>query len=452
DERKTRLDQSSVLYLTFKAWDPNKTLAKIDPYLSWLFTPGFVVFSVALFVISAYLLAGDWTRVQSDTAALYSFRGKTSYDIWVFWFLMLGLGAVHEFGHGLTCKHFGGDVHQMGFMLIYFTPAFFTDTTDIVLFDRTGRRQWVIFAGIWVELVVCGIATIIWSFTVPGSFANDLAYKAMLLSGIQGTLINLNPLIKADGYYALAEYLHVDNLREDSFTFLRAWIRRYIFRHDAELPPTTRRLRHIYGVFGVTAVIYSASLTILAPFARKYDLKARYKTTLEGVTGWGVGGPSRGCLARAGTLKLGGVAVSGPVVELSLQTKGAFSDPYVAGNVGAGVLKKFNVIFDYGRQRIIFEPNAGYASRDTYDRTGMWMNLEKDAFRIIDVFAGSPAAEAGLKAGDFILMIDGMPPARLSLVEARTKFRSDPPGTRVKLLVLSGGEKRETILILKDLV
>jgi putative peptide zinc metalloprotease protein len=263
DERKTRLDQSSVLYLTFKAWDPNKTLAKIDPYLSWLFTPGFVAFSVALFVISAYLLAGDWTRVQSDTAALYSFRGKTSYDIWVFWFLMLGLGAVHEFGHGLTCKHFGGDVHQMGFMLIYFTPAFFTDTTDIVLFDRTGRRQWVIFAGIWVELVVCGIATIIWSFTVPGSFVNDLAYKAMLLSGIQGTLINLNPLIKADGYYALAEYLHVDNLREDSFTFLRAWIRRYIFRHDAELPPTTRRLRHIYGVFGVTAVIYSASLTIL---------------------------------------------------------------------------------------------------------------------------------------------------------------------------------------------
>ncbi len=263
DERKSRIDQSNVLYLSFKAWDPDKVLSKLDPYLGWMFTPGFVLFSIALFIATLYLLASDWTRIQNDTLALYSFEGKTAYDIWAFWFLLLGLGGIHEFGHGLTCKHFGGEVHQMGFMLIYFTPAFYTDTTDILLFDRGSRRQWVIFAGMWIELVVCGIATLIWHFTLPGSLTNDLAYKTLLLSGISGTLLNLDPLIKADGYYALSQYLSIDNLREDSFAYLRAWARKYLLREDLDLPAASRRQRRIYLVYGIIALIYGVALLTL---------------------------------------------------------------------------------------------------------------------------------------------------------------------------------------------
>jgi putative peptide zinc metalloprotease protein len=263
DERKSRIDQSSMLYISFKAWDPNRTLAKMDPYLGWMFTPGFVIFSAALFITAAYLIAGDWSQIQRDTVALYTFSGKTAYDIWVFWILLFCLGGIHELGHGLTCKHFGGDVHQMGFLLIYFTPAFFTDTTDIMLFDRIGRRQWVLFAGIWIEMVVCCFSVIIWRFTTPGSLPNDLAHKMMLLSGIQSALLNLNPLIKADGYYVLAEYLRVDNLREESFTFLRAWVRKYLLREDIDLPPATRRFRRVYMIFGLLAVVYSTSIIVL---------------------------------------------------------------------------------------------------------------------------------------------------------------------------------------------
>lgn len=263
DERKGRLDQSSALYISFKAWDPDKFLSRIDPYLSWIFTPGFVAASCLLFIVCGYLLAGDWTRVANDTRALYSFQNKTAYDIWVFWLILLVVGGIHECGHGLTCKHFGGDVHQMGFMLIYFTPAFFTDTTDIVLFQEGSRRQWVIFAGIWIELTVCAISTLIWHFTLAGSPINDLAYKAMLLSGIQGALLNLNPLIKADGYYALAQFLDIDNLREDSFTFLRALARKYALREDIDLPKASRRLRRIYVIFGLAAITYSTTLILL---------------------------------------------------------------------------------------------------------------------------------------------------------------------------------------------
>ncbi|HXN72834.1 MAG TPA: efflux RND transporter periplasmic adaptor subunit [Candidatus Acidoferrales bacterium] len=263
DERKGRIDQSSVLYISFKAWDPDKTLTKLDRYLGWMFTKGFVIFSLFVFLVAVYLLAGDWTRVQQDTSALYNFADKSAYDIWIFWILLLGLGAVHEFGHGLTCKHFGGEVHQMGFLLIYFTPAFFTDTTDILLFTTAKTRQWVIFAGIWVELVICGLAALVWHFTAPGSLTNDFFYKMMLLSGIQGALLNLNPLIKADGYYALSQFLNIDNLREESFGYLRAWMQKYILRHDIDLPPSSKRQRHVFFLFGISAIIYSTSLLIL---------------------------------------------------------------------------------------------------------------------------------------------------------------------------------------------
>jgi putative peptide zinc metalloprotease protein len=263
DERKGRIDQSSMLYISFKAWDPDKTLTKLDRYLGWMFTKGFVIFSLFIFVVAVYLLAGDWTRVQQDTSALYNFANKSAYDIWIFWILLLGLGAIHEFGHGLTCKHFGGEVHQMGFLLIYFTPAFFTDTTDILLFKTGAPRQWVIFAGIWIELVICGVAALVWHFTAPGSLTNDFFYKMMLLSGIQGALLNLNPLIKADGYYALSQFLNIDNLREESFGYLRAWVQKYIFRHDIDLPPSSKRQRRVFFLFGISAVIYSTSLLIL---------------------------------------------------------------------------------------------------------------------------------------------------------------------------------------------
>jgi len=276
DERKSRIDQSSVLYISFKAWDPNRTLAKLDPYLGWMFTPGFVIFCIVVFIAAAYCVAGDWAQMKRDTEAFYTFQGKTAYDIWIFWILLFGMGAIHELGHGLTCKHFGGDVHQMGFLLIYFTPAFFTDTTDIMLFDRISRRQWVLFAGIWIEMVLCSLSAIFWRFTAAGSLPNDLAYKMMLLSGIQSAFMNLNPLIKADGYYLLAEYLRVDNLREESFAFLRAWFRKYLLREDIDLPQATRRLRRIYAIFGLTAVVYSNALLVLVVVFVKNVLVSKF--------------------------------------------------------------------------------------------------------------------------------------------------------------------------------
>jgi membrane-associated protease RseP (regulator of RpoE activity) len=170
------------------------------------------------------------------------------------------------------------------------------------------------------------------------------------------------------------------------------------------------------------------------------------------MTGWGVGGPARGLLARAKVLKLGGVEVDAPTVDLSQQKKGSFTDPYVAGNLGAGMVKRFNVTFDYGHQRIIFESNANTGRPDTCDRAGMWLNRASDGFEVVDVVAGGPAEAAGVKVGYRIAAIDGTPVEKLSLPALRERFRNEPVGTAVKLTVLAGGERREVTLVLRDLV
>ncbi len=266
DERKGYVGQSSLLYMPVTSWDPDKLLDRLHPYVRWMYTRGFVIFSLLLFTWAAYIIGGDFARIQKDTVAFYTFTNQTASDLAMFWLVLLVVGAIHEFGHGMTCKHFGGEVHHMGFLLIYFTPAFYTDTSDQYLFPGVVEREWVIFAGIWVELVTCGLATVAWHFLPPATIWSDFAYKVILLSALSGVFLNLNPLMKFDGYYALAQYLRMDNLREDAFAYSRAWLRRVVLRQDVELPPASRRQRRIFMAYSPAAFLYSTSVLVLVLF------------------------------------------------------------------------------------------------------------------------------------------------------------------------------------------
>jgi membrane-associated protease RseP (regulator of RpoE activity) len=195
-----------------------------------------------------------------------------------------------------------------------------------------------------------------------------------------------------------------------------------------------------------------ASLDLMGPFVAKHGMADKYPSKVEGVTGWGVGGPARSRVIRISSLRLGGVEIKSPVAELSLQKKGAFSDEYLAGNVGGGVLKRFTLVFDYGHQKMIFEPNDSYGSADVFDRSGTWINRDGKAFEVVDVIADGPAAKAGLKAGDRVVAVDGKAAAKMTLPELRTRFRTEPSGTRIRLTVESGGKSQELTLELADLV
>jgi putative peptide zinc metalloprotease protein len=263
EERRERVNTASVLYIHFSAWNPDRTLERIMPYLRWLFTPGFVAFSVLLYIVMGVILADNWARVRQDTIAFYTFSDKSLYDIWEFWVILFVVIGVHEFGHGLTCKYFGGEVPRMGFMLIYFGPAFFTDTSDMHVFDKTTKRLWVIFAGLWIEMVMCALATIGWALAPPGSFFGDICYKTLLLTGVSGLVLNLNPLMKYDGYYALMQFLEIDNMREDAFDYLKLWLRHHVLRQDVAVPVVGRRRRRIYLIYASLAALYGTFVLVL---------------------------------------------------------------------------------------------------------------------------------------------------------------------------------------------
>lgn len=219
---------------------------------------------------------------------------------------------------------------------------------------------------------------------------------------------------------------------------------------NAHIPQVEGEIDGIPGKFDIDTGS-RASVDLLTPFAERHGLAGKYKLTPPVVTGWGVGGPARSRVTRARVLKLGPVAVAEPVTMLSAQKHGAFTDPYVAGNVGGGVLRRFDVTFDYAGKRLWLEPNAHHAERDGYDRSGMWVNRDGAGYAVMDVLEDGPAHRAGLKKGDRILTVDGKPAASLPLSDFRALLRTRAAGKRVRLGVESAGKARQVSVVLREL-
>lgn len=220
------------------------------------------------------------------------------------------------------------------------------------------------------------------------------------------------------------------------------------FTFDGHTPQVQGAIDGHEGLFTIDTGSRS-SLTLHGPFAAESGLAEKHAAAPRVLSGWGVGGGVRARVVRAGVLRLGKEEVRAPVMDISDQEKGAFADSHVAGNVGGGVLKRFTVTFDYGEKRMILERNGLYALPDTYDRAGLWLNRDGDAFAVMDVTPGGPAEGAGLRAGDRIVAIDGRPASELRLPSVRERLRSEPVGTEVRLTVEGG---REVALRLRDLI
>ena len=256
DERRERVNHASLLYIYFSAFDPDKVLTRLNRYTGWLFTKQFFVVSLGIFLLAATIVGDDFTRFRTESEALYSFSGHGAGDLILMWFLLFLIVGPHEFAHGLACKHYGGEVHHMGFMLMYFAPSFYTDCTDMHLFHDTTQRIWTIIAGIWITLLQCSFAIFLWHLSPPGSIVGDVAYKLALMSGIPG-FMQLNPLMKLDGYYVLSQYVQLDNLRERSFDYTAAWLKRYVLQQDVELPMVSPRERRIFLIYSTCSGLYS---------------------------------------------------------------------------------------------------------------------------------------------------------------------------------------------------
>jgi hypothetical protein len=206
------------------------------------------------------------------------------------------------------------------------------------------------------------------------------------------------------------------------------------------------------GIPGKFVIDTGARQTLMlnSPFVAKNNLHNASVKGENAVTGWGVGGPTTAFVTHGGLLKIGNVDVKGPLVLLTTDKGGSNAEDTLAGNIGGGILKRFVVTFDYEHNKMYLKPIAGaVADLDTFDRAGMWFNKDAEGFKVVDVTAKTPAADAGLAKDDVITAIDGRPATGIALPAMRMRLRDDAPGTVVTFAVKGKGDVKVT---LRDLV
>jgi putative peptide zinc metalloprotease protein len=251
--RKNKILQTfmNVMYIKIPVFDPEKLLNKMVPILGFIFTRTFLFFSIVVMLSAVLLVATHWNTFVSKLPAYHEFFTlKTVAYLWV------ALGAVkiiHEFGHGLSCKTFGGEVHEMGLLFLVFSPCLYCNVSDAWTLPNKWRRIIISAAGIYVELLIASISTFIWWSTDNGTFANNLCMSLMVVCSVSTFVFNANPLMRFDGYYVLADWLEIPNLREKSNKFLSELVQEYCL--GVEVPPQPYMMRSRQILFVTYAIV-----------------------------------------------------------------------------------------------------------------------------------------------------------------------------------------------------
>lgn len=261
--RSERHAGANLAHISFSAWDPDAYLTRLDAAVGrYIYSRWFTALVVLLFLFEVFVFISKWNLLSHDIPLYYNFSKKSLGDLASFWVIFFVIGFFHESSHGLTCKHFGGEVHSMGFMFLYLAPCFYVDVSETWISATRLQRLATIIAGIWVEMVMCGIAMIVWTNTATGEPIHDFAYEIILITGLAVIVINMNPLIKLDGYYFFTEWLGIPDLKERSTAFLSGWVQNHVFRLPVEVPIVPRRRVALFAAYALLSGLYSYLLLL----------------------------------------------------------------------------------------------------------------------------------------------------------------------------------------------
>lgn len=244
--RQTR--RQSLLAWRVNLFDPDRLFTWLAPKIGFFWTPAFVVLS-ALFVLTAVAVAA----VNSEQLASRFAQSWSWQTMLVVAAALLLVTILHEFAHGLTCKHFGGRVREIGFLMLSFLPCLYCNVSDAWRIPQKSRRLWITLAGGYAELCLWGLAVFVWRLTVLDGLLNYLAVMVVTVSGFR-IFFNFNPFLKLDGYYLLSDYWEIPNLRRRALDYVAAHLR-WLFWGAArpERDPKGRRLL----AYGVACWIFS---------------------------------------------------------------------------------------------------------------------------------------------------------------------------------------------------
>ena len=250
----------SIMCLRFRGIDPDWILNKLNPWFGWLYSSPALMVAVAYIFTALMLVLVNFETFRSKLPEFHQFFASGN---WFYLAAALGITKViHEFGHGLSCKYYGGECHEMGFMLLVFTPCLYCDVSDSWMLPSKWKRMMIGAGGMYIELILASTATFLWWNSHEGLF-NQMCLNVMFVSSVSTLLFNANPLMRFDGYYILSDMLEIPNLRTKSSTSLsrlaKKWCLGVKLQDDPFLP---KRHQGLFALYSIASTIYMWVLMI----------------------------------------------------------------------------------------------------------------------------------------------------------------------------------------------
>ncbi len=241
----------SPLAIKIPLFDPDRMLERWLPWYRPLFGPLGALLWLAVVGWATVSAVQHWNQLTLDI----SDRVLAPENLLIIGLVFPLIKAIHEFGHACAVKAWGGEVHEMGIMLLVLMPVPYVDASAANTFPEKRRRVVVGAAGMMVELLVAAFALALWLEMQPG-IMRAVLFNVMLIAGVSTVLFNANPLLRFDGYYILADLIEIPNLRQRAQQYLTTGFQRRVF--GLNLPPSeaARRERAWFVFFAVGSWIY----------------------------------------------------------------------------------------------------------------------------------------------------------------------------------------------------
>jgi putative peptide zinc metalloprotease protein len=259
--RRWKQRLSGLLCIRFRGVDPEPVLRRVEPWIRPLISRWGMLAVLMLWVAAAMQVAAHSETLQIELRQI---------DRWLRPQALLLLAAtigftkvLHELGHAVVCKRFGGECHQIGPLLIVFTPALYCDTSDSWMLPNRWHRAAVGLAGMATEAVIAALAVFVWAESSPGVI-HTIALNLIIVCSVSTIAINANPLLRYDGYFVLADLCEMPNLGDESHRLLKRTVKKALFGiQDHAAEPLTFSTNAWLMTYGLLALIYRTALTIL---------------------------------------------------------------------------------------------------------------------------------------------------------------------------------------------
>ncbi len=240
----------NIFFIKFSLCDPDRFLDKTLPYVRWIFSKPMA------YLCAAVMAAGLWIAFMSTSSIAEAMSGIISLrNLVFFWIVFIVVKMFHELGHAYLCKYYGGEVHEMGLLFMFFTPCLYCDVSDAWIFQKKSSRLWVSSAGIFIELFLAAVACLVWKASEPG-IIKTLAYNTMFLCSVSSVFFNANPLMKFDGYYMLSDYLEMPNLRNKSIQRMGGLVKKFVLGMEVPDDEIKDPDNKLYVTYGLASSLY----------------------------------------------------------------------------------------------------------------------------------------------------------------------------------------------------